>query len=290
MPRKILSTGILFLFLLGCAATSTTTDTPSELMLQYRFPAVRHFAYDLSSTSKEVSEVMGQSIEVNTISSTRFTVLPKGLEGDISSLQITIDTSYLSITHPRGELKADMAGVIGKSFTMQLSPLGKEMNLKGNEEIQFTLGPAGKRNATSAFSSLFSDLSARPVKIGDTWVTRDTIKEGSGGMNVLFVFEGVSRLDGMEKKAGYDCARIVSTFKGTIEGKGTQGPMQLSTKGTLDGIDTTFFAYKEGFLLQSASDVILKTTTEASGPQTMTIPGTRTSKMILSFTGSNAAK
>lgn len=291
MSCKIVSTGILFIFLIGCAATtSTTTDTPSELKLEYRFPPAQQLTYDLSSETREISEVMGQSIEVKTISSMQFSLLPKGMEGSNSNVQVTIDSSFLSINHPRGELKADMAGVIGKSFSMQLSPSGKEMNLKGNEEIQYTLGPVGKRNATNAFLAIFSDLSEKPVKVGDTWTTKDSIREGGGGMNALFIIDGLSRLDGFASKDGYDCARIVSTFKGTLQGEGTQGPMQLSTKGTMEGIDTTFFASTKGFLLHSNSSITLKTTTDASGPQNMTIPGTRTSKMMLSFTGSGAKK
>lgn len=284
MSPKILSTGILFLFLLGCAATRTT-DTPSELMLEYRFQPDQQLAYDLSSQTKEVSNIMGQSIEVNTVSATNFTVFSKGMADNIYNVQITIDTSFLTITHPRGELKADMGGVIGKSFSMQLSPFGKEMGMKGNEEIQYTLGPVGKRNATTAFSAMFSDLSGKPAKFGDTWTTKDTIQESGGGMKVLIIMDGLSRLDGMTTKDGYECAIIVSSYKGTVQGEGTQGPMQMSTKGTLEGTDTTFFAYKKGVLLQSTSTIASKTTTDATGPQTMTIPGSRSSTMVLRLMG-----
>lgn len=274
---------VVVLFLIGCAASSV--NTPSELRLEYRFQTDKPLTYDLSSKSTEISEMMGQSIEVNTASSMQFTVLPKGIDQGNNDLQVTIDSSSLNITHPRGELKGDMGEVIGKSFTMQLSPLGKEMSLRGNENIQFVLGPMGRRNATNMFSALFSDLPSMPAKVGDTWTTKDTMNEGSGTMKVLSVLEGVSRLDGIETKSGYDCARIVSTFTGTLEGNGSQGPMQLSVQGTLSGTDTTFFAYEAGLLLHSTTEIAMKTTTEATGLQNLTIPGSKTTRVTLSFKG-----
>lgn len=260
----------------ACAGGSALWGNPeSGLILEYRMPPKTMLSYELAARSLEKVEVMGQAMQVNTVSSTLFSTTTKGSLEKTNDLSVMIDSAYVSITSPRGELKGGMENVIGKTFAMELSSIGKEMNLVGTENIQYELGPAGKRSATAMFWALFPDMAGKPVKIGDTWSTSDTIRESGGGMEVLITSDGQSRLDGVTTVQGYECARIVNTYTGEVHGEGKQGPMDLVTDGTLSGVDTIYFAYKEGFLVLSISSGVAKSVTEATGPQTMTIPSTR---------------
>jgi len=260
----------------ACAGSSAIWgDLSSGLILEYRMDPQSVLSYEVSGQSSENVEVMGQKMQVQTSSDMLFSALAKGVVQKVIDLSITIDSSSVSIMSPRGELKGDMKDVVGKTFSMQLSALGQEMNMTGTEGIEYGLGPAGKRSATASLEVIFPNMAGKPVKIGDTWATKDTIDESGGGMDVLITMDGISTLDGVAKVQGYDCARIVSTFTGTIKGKGKQGPMDLVTSGTMKGVDTTYFAYKEGILVHSKSQGTGESVTEATGPQNMTIPSTR---------------
>jgi hypothetical protein len=262
--------------IVGCAGSAEVWgDTESGLILEYRMPEMSMVSYKFWSNTTENVEVMGQSMEVKTISSMLFSATTKGIMEKMRDLSIMIDSSYLSITSPRGELTGDMTNVIGKSFGMQLSHIGKEMNLTGTEEIEYDLGPAGTRNGATSFAAIFPNMAGKPVKMGESWPTLDTVQESGGGMNVLVAVDAVNTLDGLTSFQGYECARIVGVFTGTIHGEGTQGPMELVTDGTMKGKDTTYFAYKEGFLVQNIAHGIVEAVTEATGPQNMTIPSTR---------------
>ena len=268
----------LLALLAACAGSSEIWGDPeSGLILEYRLPAGTKLSYDASSRSTENVEVMGQSMQVKTASAMIFTAVSKAATQKVHDLSVTIDSSMVSIMSPRGELKGDTKDVVGKTFGMQLTALGKELNLTGTEEIQYGLGPAGKRSATTTFSALFADMAGKPVKIGDSWPTRDTIRESGGGMEVLITLDGQSALDGLAPMMGYECARIVSTYQGKVHGQGKQGPMELVTDGTMKGTDTTYFAYREGFLVLSTTRATVEAVTEGTGPQNLTIPSTRES-------------
>lgn len=268
----------LLILLAACAGSSEIWGDPeSGLILEYRLPAETKLSYDVSSGSTEDVEVMGQSMHVQTTSAMLFTAVSKAAAAKVHDLSVTIDSSMVSITSPRGELKADTKDVVGKTFGMQLSALGKEMNLTGTEEIQYGLGPAGKRPATASFSALFTDLAGKPVKIGDVWPAADTIRESGGGMEILITMEGKCTLDGLAPMLGYECARIVTAYQGKVHGQGKQGPMELVTDGTMKAVDTTYFAYKEGFLVHSMAHATTESVTEGTGPQNLTIPSTRRS-------------
>jgi len=273
---SIVSGVILAGFIAACASSSAIWGDPeSGLILEYRMASGTMYSYEISTQTTENVEVMGQKMQVKSGSSTLFSATGKGVKEKVQDLGITIDSMYVSVASPRGELKGDMENVIGKSFAMQLSATGKEMNLTGTEGIEYGLGPAGSRSATASFGALFQDMAGKPVKIGDTWNTQDTIRESGGGMEVMITVNGQSRLDGVETMNGYECARIVSPYSGKVHGEGTQGPMNLVTDGTMKGVDTTYFAYKGGFLVESRSSGLVESVTEATGPQNMTIPSTR---------------
>jgi len=274
---KQLALPVLVLALIvGCAAErKIETDAAKGLDLVYRIPDSQVLKYQTSSKSTQKLEMFGQSVEVRTDGASGFSVQSKGVKAGSQSLAVTLESFSLVVTSPRGELAADAKNAVGKTFTMNLSPLGKESDLAEAEAIQYELGPAGKRSIAPGFQAVFPDMAGKPLKIGETWTVTDTVREKAAEGETVIAIESVNTLVGTETFEGHECVKITAVFTGSVSGRARQGGMDFVTKGTVKGVDTTYFAHKEGFLVKNVSTGTAKTVSEASGAQSITIPATR---------------
>lgn len=265
---------ILAIFILaGCAAKLPIWGDPQTgLILQYRMAEDQVLKYRLTIKQAQDIEVMGQQMKTETKGEIAFTAKSKGLKGNNHQLGITIDSMSININSPQGEISPDMSSVEGKSFDMIMSMLGKELDLSGAESIQYDLGQAGKRDLTSNFQAVFPDLADRPVKIGDTWTSKDTITEKIGSGEIEITLESLNTLEGFETVDGLECAKISVKITGTLEGGGDQGGADLAFKGEIEGTETWHFAYKEGLFVKMITDAFTKGTVSVRGPQEMSIP------------------
>ncbi len=269
-----ISVFLVFCFLAGCAAKigDLWGDPTTGLILQYRMPDDQILKYQASGEVNQNLEVMGQSVDVEINSASVFSVKSKGPKKDNHQLGITIDSMSTDIISMEGELSADMSAVIGKSFDMTLSPLGKELELSGAESIKYDLGPEGKRSVKSLFQAIFPDLADRPVKIGDTWTSTDTITEKSENNESIVHLESVNTLKGFETVDGMECVKITAEITGKTEGKTVQQGMDLISEGEMKGTATWYFAYKEGIFVKMITKGSAESTITVSGPQNMSIP------------------
>jgi hypothetical protein len=252
--------------LAGCAAKSAPVygDPQTGVILQYQMPEGQVLKYDSWGETHQVSDVMGQTIETDISSSNAFTVESKGKKEDNHQLTIHIDGMSLKIQSTQGELEPDMSTVIGKSFDMVLSALGKEVELIGADAIEYDLGPEGTRNIASGFQDIFPNLAGRAVKVGDTWPDESTITEKSDRGEAIISFTGTSTFVGFETIDGMDCVKVSTEGTGSIEGKGEQQGIELITSGEIKGTTTWFFAYKDG--------IFIKQTTEGTVEGTIDVP------------------
>jgi hypothetical protein len=170
-----------------------------------------------------------------------------------------------------GNITPDLGTVIGKSFQMTLSPLGAEGGFSGTEELQYQLGPSGKRNIDSSFKDIFPDLADKPVKIGDTWTKTGDVTEKAGNIDVHVITESVNTLQGLETVNGLECVKIEAKTTGTIDGSGEQMGNKFTFKGTVKGSSTWYFAYKKGIFVSRKSNSDTEGTVEVSA-MGMTIP------------------
>jgi len=278
--KKIFKTWLVFLpvilalsILSGCAAKLPIWGNPQTgLILQYRMAEDQVLKYQLTIEQTQDVEVMGQQMKTETTGEIAFTAKSKGLKENNHQLGITIDSMSVKINSPQGDLSPDMSSVEGKSFDMTMSALGKELDLSGAESIQYDLGQAGKRDLTTNFQAVFPDLADKPVKIGDTWTSKDTITEKIGSGEIEITLESFNTLEGFETVDGLECAKISVKIAGTLEGGGDQGGADLAFKGEIEGTETWHFAYKEGLFVKQITDVFTKGTVSVRGPQEMSIP------------------
>ncbi len=265
----VLASGILA----GCAVKKyVMVEKPKGVMLEYLMPTGEVLKYKNTQDSDQTMEMMGMSVETKIHKAYEFSVAGKGREGDNYNLNITIDAMDGTMTTPQGEMAADVDPVIGKSFGMTLSRLGKELDVSEAEAIEYGVGPQGNRSIMPDFKTMFPDLPAAPADIGDTWTSRDTVAIEEGGIGIVIISESVNTLVGFEPMSGFECAKVTADVTGTVKGEGEQQGAQVSFDGTLSGTDTWYFAYEEGILVEMSSDIFSESTIQVTGPQEMTIP------------------
>jgi hypothetical protein len=286
------------LALAGCAVKTTTpaseatkvaAPTPAPraasagTVLEYKMPAGRVLSYQDKTDGVEVTEVMGQSMESNTSSTSAFSFKGKGLKEKNLLLGATIDDMSVSVTSVQGDMSPDMKGLKGKTFDMVLSPLGAEVDVSGAEAITYEFA-TGTRNLASTFKLFFPDLPGKPLKVGDSWPSSYGTDENAGALKMRLDFQNVNTLEGFETVDGMECARISSKITGTISGSGNQMGMDMDFSGTHKGTDLWYFAVKEGIFVKSTSELTteMSINVPAAG---MTIPSTQTRKSEVKLVG-----
>jgi len=267
--------------LAGCAAKTADLwgDPKTGLILQYRMAENQVLKYQTSSEQTQNMEVMGQSIATQSSGESGFSIKSKGLQEGNLILGVTIDSMSMNISSSQGDLSPDMSTVLGKSFDMTLSSLGKELDVSGAKSIKYDMGAAGTRSIESSFQAAFPDLAGKPVKIGDSWTSTDTIAEKTDQIEIRIDFESVNTLEGFETVDGLECVKVTTDVTGTVEGKGEQMGMQLAIAGELQGKGTWYFAYKEGFFVKDTVNFSTDSTITTSGAQALTIPVNEETRM-----------
>jgi hypothetical protein len=260
--------------LAGCAAKTANLwgDPKTGLVLQYRMQDNQVLKYQSTGKQTQKIEVMGQPIDSETNSSNAITVVSKGVKEGNLLLGVTIDSMSVDVSSTQGNLSPDMSSVVGKSFEMVLSPLGKELELPGAESITYSLAQAGERSVKTSFQTVFPDMAGRPVKFGDTWTSTDTLTEKSGMGEIILNFISVNTLDAFETVDGLECVKVTAEVTGTLGGKGEQMGAEMTFKGDIKGTETWYFAYKEGVFVKGMVNAYTDGTIEVSGVQAMTIP------------------
>jgi hypothetical protein len=262
----------------GCGGRAGAGGPGKDMGLEYKMPKGEALTYRSVSESAQNMKIQGMDMKITSDKKLVFTVTSKGTEGDNFRLGVTVDSLEANTVSMQGNITADASGILGKSFDMLLSPLGAESDLAGAAALQYDMGMAGKRSVSPEFQGFFPDLAGRPVEVGDTWTSTDTLNVDEGGSDIQIALTSVNTLEGFEKVNGLDCAKVSAAVTGTLGGTGQQGGAQLSFNGTIQGTYVWYFARKKGVLVKTDVNSTIENTVKVSGPQQMEIPITETSK------------
>lgn len=255
--QKFLGRGLkilVFLLTVGVLA-GVAADNPAApqaaVSLAYKHAEGALLSYKQTSAQLQNLDVMGQSMTTESNSSLDITLKSKGLKGENYILGVTIDGMTENVSSPQGNITPDMSGIIGKSFDLVFSPLGKEIDVSGASVFTIDTGQSGRRDLSSDFQGLFPDLPDHPVKVGDKWPSEDAIVQKSDAGEIHINFKNEHTLDGFETIDGRECARVKTVLKGTISGALNQGGAALAMDAKLEGTETWYFAVKEGVFVKS---------------------------------------
>jgi hypothetical protein len=277
---KVLSAVLVAAFALtgGCGGKGGVGGPGKGVDLSYKMNMKETLSYRMMSSNVQHMKVMGMEMEVNSDKKLAYTIRPEGQDGMNHRIRVTVDTLEVDIAGPQGNVSADAAPVLGKTFDMTLSPLGKESDLAGAKALKYDRGSGETISLAADFQGAFPDLAGHRIKMGDTWTTRDTLKVDESGGEIVIMLESVNTLAGYETVNGMECARITAVVVGSITGEGEQNGAQLEFDGTFEGNETWYFAYEEGLLVKIISDQNVLNTVKVSGPQNMEIPVNQTMK------------
>lgn len=240
--------------------------------------------YEVESGFTQSMEVGGQAVNIEMDNAFTFSVKPKELVGKNHRVDITINSMKLNLEAPViGEISPDVSAIVGKSFEMILSPMGKEVELLGAEALKYSMGPSGERSVASNFQTIFPDLPGRPVKIGDSWTSQDTINIDEESTGLVIALNNAHVLKGFETVNGLECAKVVTDVTGSLDGEGEQGGVSVSFSGGFEGTDVWYFAYKKGLFVKLTSDAIVDFEVNVGDPSVPTIPMHQEMKMEINL-------
>jgi hypothetical protein len=247
-------------------------EPKGEIKLTYNFPEGKPLSYTNITNMAQTMDFNGQTMQVNIQVLLSSTFTGKGKTEDNIKIEVLIDTMKQTVDSPQGSAGGLMNDAMGKTFTMTLSPLGKEVDLSDAEKISIATEGGVQTTAGQSFMEYFPDLPANAIKPGDTWVTNDTIDKKSSSFSIRTVTKAENKFEGMEQVDGYDCVKITSVISGTREQTAQTMGMDVATSGTFAGTSVLWFAVKEGYYIKNTSIGKLTGNIEVSGPQNMSMP------------------
>lgn len=275
----ILSAAIISLS--GCAAKKAAWGSMENgMIMKYSYQPDRTLKYNNTYSFEQEMEVMEQKFTITAEGDQLLSMLPVSNEGNNIDYQVTVSEMSSKFKTPRGEMKAKLDDIIGKSFSLTVSNTGEELEYSEAEALTYDYGSGDIKSLSSDIQAFFPDLPDHPVKVGDSWESEDVVTEKTSAGQLILEFNNYNTFEKLEAINGHDCMKINVEFTGTLEGYGKQDDMELFTTGTLGGTATWYYAYKEGIFVKQVMTGVGETETLIKGPQEMTMPASRTYTMV----------
>jgi hypothetical protein len=229
---------------------SNVTLQGGAIKLAYSYLPDKAIKYVNVSKIVQNMDVNGQSMLVNVTSYLGVNVRSAGKQGENLKLEIKIDSMATNVESPQGFAGGSVNAVKGKVFNMIITPAGKAADLTEATKIVYTIEGSGESNVAQTFSNYFPALPGGPVKIGDTWISHDTINNKTQSMSMWMPVESNNKFEGIEKIDGIDCAKLSATLTGSQKMTTQSQGMQINTAGTFTGTQILLFAIKEGYFIK----------------------------------------
>jgi hypothetical protein len=264
-----------FTIVFSTAFIINTNETPGSkdpVKLAYNFAAGKSISYYSATTITQAMDVNGQTMNVLINQNLAFKAKMVSKVNEDFKLEISVDSLVSKVDSPNGSTGGKIKEVEGKTFNMSLSPLGKELDTKEAEKIEFSVEGTPGGNLSQYFANVFPDLPEKPVSVGDVWVKNDTVSSKSATSNTTQIIQSSNKFEGVEKINGVDCAKITSTITGTMQTTTQNQGMDILFKGPLTGTVTLYFAVKVGNFVRREISTKMTGTIDISGAQSMTFP------------------
>jgi hypothetical protein len=255
----------------GCGAKKDMLKD-GGVSLKYAMPEGNTLIYRYLNGFSQAMNIMGDTFNVSGDDSWRFSVRSTGETDGDYRLELTIDSAASKIVSPQGDFLPNLKDIEGKSFDLSLSRHGKETGALTAPPIEYEVYPGQKQNAITVFQAFFPDLPTRPVKVGDTWLSVDTVYDNAGAGEMTIILNSHNRFDGFDVINGLRCARIAATVEGTISGSRNEDGVDLVSNLAVTGQEVWHFAYLKGAFVKSVSSGTAEGNVVGSGPREITIP------------------
>ncbi|MGQ9560019.1 MAG: DUF6263 family protein [Candidatus Oleimicrobiaceae bacterium] len=257
-------------------------NADTGFFLVYRATKGQTLKYEMVSETRMTQEMMGQEMESTISQNLGWTLRFLGVspEGNLR-WQITFDKILGTGKGPQGDFSMDGREVAGKSAELVTTPQGKVAAKVGFDKLPKLNVMGQEVNLAHQFREFLSPLPGKAVKIGDTWeVARtDTVKQS--GLDLVVSSKTTYTLAEQVTQAGKECLKVKRQGSFTLAGQGSQMGASVNFEGEGEENGHFLFAYKEGTLLEAASERLVEGIASVSGPVDMTIPVTQEVRMSL---------
>lgn len=270
-PGQVMAMVLIFSSLLVFGQTLHGQANPVKLV--YNIQKDKNIRYESKTAVNQTMDINGQTMNVLVDSYLGFKVRMLEKVSENLKYNITLDSLKMSIDAAmQGSSNIRVGELEGKSFNMLISPRGKVVDLSEAEKIRFNIESQGSSNLAESFRDIFPVLPDKAVKPGDTWSSVDTVSSQSSAATTSQILESNYRFEGVEKLNGTDCAKIVSTVKGTAATNAQSMGMDIFYSGPVEGQVTMYFAIKEGYYVKQIVSTKMNGTIEISGAENMSFP------------------
>ena len=231
---------------------SKKASSASGIKLVYNFPADKFLSYYTDSKIVQDMDINGSSMLVNISTYMGCQVKSAGKQGDNLKLEIKMDSLSQFVESPQGAAGGAVTDIKGKTFNLVISPEGKTEDFSEAEKIVYNVEGSGEATLAQSFMNYFPVLPVDPIKVGDTWITNDTIQTKTETMSLWMPVRSEYKFDGIMTVDGLECAKISAAVSGTRKMTTQSQGMEIKTSGTYTGTQLLIFAIKEGYFTKES--------------------------------------
>ncbi len=251
-----------------------------SVMLKYGFEKGKSYVQELALTQHVVQSMGGQEIKVDGEISSRNSYVVEEV-GDSGNATVLMSVLEISVRQ----------SAMGQDTTLNYKDL--------TESIRAVYSPEGKILTSASVDSSEAGrlldqvdpgklvtLPGKVVQTGEKWT--EQIKESkpaSGATPLATEITGNTEytLAGKELHEGRECFRISTAGDVAVTGKGTQMGMELFVEGSGKTKGFFYFDPANSLVVYQEVQVEMEMSVAVTGPQSMTIPMTQTTKTIYRF-------
>jgi hypothetical protein len=224
--------------------------------LSFKLTPGQALKYRATQEMKTITKVMGKKMEMPGTSQSTYTQKIEDMKEGAAHIAIVYDGFDMKMKMNEKDLEIpDTQSMVGKTLRMRMTTKGKIMDEEGKEapaDLQLNVS-----NMKNVFASIYPRLPQERVRVGESWKRQEKTALGNENVKSEMTVEYEYTLKGFEKKKGYECALIESRASISINSEKNEFGLTYSGSGTVNGV--THFAYKDGVLLESTSDISMKT-------------------------------
>lgn len=273
---------------MGSCSMYKKSAADNGISLQYKLSDGQEVVMKSEVVSKIESEQMGQNITIDMNSTT--TLVNKVLSSSDAGLEMELEFNAMtqSVESPMGSQDTDFGELLGKKVSYSVNLSGEVSNEKGFEDLPSITNATGETLDGEMFkqvaSSSFIPLPDHPVKLGDSWVDKDSTDVPYGGGTLTTTSSTTYLVTEKLEVDGMKCLRIDITAKSNTEGSFEQQGMELGLERNATSTGHAIFAYEKGMYL--SQEIVSNTDGIVDVPAAgMTIPQkiTSTTKTVVTL-------
>lgn len=261
---------ILFFFLTQALSQET-------YKLEYKFEKGKTYYYRDVVTSKVTQEMMGTETRMDTKSELVHKLVVDSVADNGDAVIIaSLDSARVSVQAKKLDTTMIVNEVIGKRKKFLLSKFGEVLQKAMIDKIRIGSQMGGDLSQESISFPKFTD---KEFKIGDKWKSTSLDTIDMMGSKIGVKTNASYKIVKKEIKFNHECLKIEYDSETESEGKTNMYgvEMYLESSGDIEGV--IYFDPAVGLIIYEETETDESTTMATTGPQSMMIPITQTSKL-----------